>query len=59
MKNKETKKKSQKLVYETESVTRWNMCLKLAKYAYRSTISDHQIEENIEFICDNFQPLKK
>jgi len=53
------KKKTKKIRYETEKSYRWGLCMRLAKIAYRSSISEHQLEENIELICENFQPIKK
>lgn len=47
-----------KVRYVTEKSYRWGLCMKLAKLAYRSTLSEHQLEENIELICENFQPIK-
>lgn len=52
-------KKKKPLRYESEKSYRWGLCMKLAKIAYRSSISEHQLEENIELICENFQPIKE
>jgi len=53
------KKQSKKLTYETEKLYRWNLCQKLAKFIYASTLSEHQIEENIELVLENFSTIKK
>lgn len=53
------KKLTKKIRYETEELYRWNLCQKLAKFIYHSTLSEHQIEENIELVLENFTPLKK
>ena len=59
MRQKNKQKKLKELFYETEKSYRWGLCMKLAKYAYHSTMSEHQLEENIELICDQFQSLMK
>ena len=56
---KKKKKKTKKLIYETDLLYRWNLCQKLAKTIYRSTLSEHQIEDNIEVVLEDFSPLKK
>lgn len=56
---KKKQKKIEKLNYETDNVLRWNMCQKLAKVIYRSTLNNHQIMENIELVLNDFTKLEK
>lgn len=46
--------KNKKLRYETDKLYRWNLCQRLAKIIYASTLGEHQIEENIEIVLENF-----
>ena len=51
------KKKKNELRYITEKSYRWGLCMKLAKVAYRSSIGEHQIKENIEMILQEYTTL--
>jgi hypothetical protein len=46
------KSKSKKIVYESENLYRWNLCQKLAKTIYRSSIATETIQENIDNIFE-------
>jgi len=53
------KKKTSKIRYETDKLYRWNLCQKLAKFVNDSSLTEGQIEENIENVLENYQVIKK
>lgn len=59
MKKKTPPPKKRKLLRETDKLYRWNLCQRLAKFAYASTLREEQIEENIASILDNYTNINK
>jgi hypothetical protein len=59
MKKKKDNSVKIKVRYTSEKSYRWGLCMRLAKFAYASTLSEHQIEENIEMILENFTNINK
>ena len=59
MKKRLKKKKEKQLVYETDKLFRWHLCLAMAKVLYRSTVLDYQIEGSIHDLKEFFNNIQQ